>query len=81
MAQQNFNIANFLTTLEANQPVNRDYKMKSENKIEKIYLSHPDWQGKYQVLPMVNPVTGSPITFLKKVREIKLPRTFVTSNK
>ena len=81
MAQQNFNIANFLTTLEANQPVSRDYKMKNENKIEKIYLSHPDWQGKYQVLPMVNPVTGSPITFLQKVREIKLPRTFVTSNK
>ena len=51
---QNFNIANFLHNLEQTQPKSRASKPKSDVKIEKVYLSHPDWQGKYQILPMVS---------------------------
>lgn len=80
MAQQNFNIANFLQNLEQNQPKSPDAKPKSDVKIEKVYLSHPDWQGKYQILPMVSTETGLPMAFLKRVREIKLPRKVVLSN-
>lgn len=71
---QNFNIANFLHNLEQNQPKSRDSKPKSDVKIEKVYLSHPDWQGKYQILPMVSAENGLPMAFLQRVREIKLPR-------
>ena len=80
MAQQNFNIANFLQNLEQNQPKSRDSKPKSDVKIEKVYLSHPDWQGKYQILPMVSAETGLPLAFLQRVREIKLPRTITLQN-
>lgn len=77
---QNFNIANFLQNLQQNQPVSREMKQKSDVKIEKIYLSHPDWQGKYQILPMVSTETGLPMAFLKRVREIKLPSKYTLSN-
>lgn len=80
MAQQNFNIANFLQNLEQNQPKNPNQKPKTDVKIEKVYLSHPDWQGKYQIFPMVSTETGLPMAFLKFVREIKLPRKVVLSN-
>ena len=76
---QNFNIANFLQNLELNQPKSRD-QQKSDVKIEKIYLSHPDWQGKYQILPMVSSKSGLPIEFIKRVREIKLPRKITMSD-
>lgn len=80
MAQQNFNIANFLQNLEKNQPKNREFKPKSDVKIEKVYLSHPDWQGKYQILPMVSAENGLPMAFLQRVREIKLPRKVTLQN-
>ena len=69
---QNFNISNFLQTLEQNQPKNVS-KFNSDTKIEKVYLSFPDWQGKYQILPMIDAESGQPFVFLQKVREIKLP--------
>ena len=77
---QNFNIANFLHNLEMNQPKSRDSKPKSDVKIEKVYLSHPDWQGKYQILPMVSAKTGLPMEILQRVREIKLPHKFTLSD-
>ena len=77
---QNFNIANFLHNLEQNQPKSRDSKPKSDVKIEKVYLSHPDWQGKYQILPMVSAENGLPMAFLQRVREIKLPRKVTLSD-
>lgn len=80
MAQQNFNIANFLQNLEKNQPKSREFKPKSDVKIEKVYLSHPDWQGKYQILPMVSAENGLPMAFLQRVREIKLPRKVTLQN-
>ena len=73
MAQQNFNIANFLQNLEQNQPKTRNFNPQTNVKIEKVYLSHPDWQGKYQILPMVSAENGLPLAFLQRVREIKLP--------
>ena len=71
---QNFNISSFLHTLEQNQPKTGGFKGKTDVKIEKVYLSHPDWQGKYQILPMISAESGQPFAFLQKVREIKLPR-------
>lgn len=78
---QNFNIANFLQNLEQNQPKSRNFKAKPDVKIEKIYLSHPDWQGKYQILPMVSEETGLPMAFLQRVREIKLSRKLIFDGK
>ena len=81
MANQNFNIASFLQTLEQNQPKSKGAsKQLSDSKIEKVYLSHPDWQGKYQILPMVSVEDGQPFAFLNRVREIKLPRKFTLGN-
>lgn len=76
---QNFNITNFLHNLELNQPKSRD-QQKSDVKIEKVYLSHPDWQGKYQILPMVSSKSGLPIEFIQRVREIKLPKKITLSD-
>lgn len=75
---QNFNITNFLKNLEQNQPKSNRFRIKQESKIEKIYLSHPDWYGKYQIFPMISTSTGQPFTFMKKTREIKLSRKIVT---
>jgi len=74
------NVMNFLKNLEQNQPKSREFKQKSEARIEKLYLSHPDWQGKYQILPMISEVSGMPMEFLKRVREIKLPRKFANQD-
>ena len=74
MSQSNFNISSFLHTLEQNQPKASGFKAKTETKIEKVYLSHPDWQGKYQIFPIISAENGQPFAFLQKVREIKLDR-------
>lgn len=76
---QNFNIASFLHNLEQNQPKVAG-NVKPEVKIEKIYLSHPDWQGKYQILPVISAENGQPFAFLQKVREIKLNRKITLQN-
>lgn len=77
---QNFNIANFLHNLEMNQPKSRDSRQKSDNRIEKVYLSFEDWQGKYQILPMVSAKNGLPMEFLPNTREIRIPRKFTTND-
>ena len=80
MSQSNFNISSFLHNLEQNQPKAAGFKAKSDVKIEKVYLSHPDWQGKYQILPIISAENGQPFAFLQKVREIKLPRKITLAN-
>lgn len=77
---QNFNISSFLSNLEKNQPKASGFKAKSDVKIEKVYLSHPDWQGKYQILPVISAENGQPFAFLQKVREIKLNRKITLAN-
>lgn len=74
MSQSNFNISSFLHNLELNQPKASGFKGKSDVKIEKVYLSHPDWQGKYQILPFISAENGQPFAFLQRTREIKLNR-------
>lgn len=81
MSQSNFNISSFLHNLEQNQPKSAsNFKAKSDVKIEKIYLSHPDWQGKYQIFPIISAENGQPFAFLQKVREIKLNRKVTLQN-
>lgn len=77
---QNFNISSFLQNLEQNQPKASGFNGKPDVKIEKIYLSHPDWQGKYQILPVISSESGQPFEFLQKVREIKLNRKITLQN-
>lgn len=79
MSTSNFNISSFLSNLEQNQPKSTGFA-KSEAKVEKIYLSHPDWQGKYQILPVISAESGQPFVFLQKVREIKLNRKIKTQS-
>lgn len=68
-----FNVTDFLTALEANQPKPREFQDKFRS-LEKTYLSFPGNYGKYQILPMNSVVTGLPFVSLSKTREIMMMR-------
>lgn len=70
----NFDARGFLSTLERNLPKKRVRNYDEEPRLKKVHVGIPENQGKYQVL-VVPGEKGAPMTFLKRVREIKIPRT------
>lgn len=69
----NFNVQDFLKTLENSKPqaINTQYK---DRLLEKVYLNFPDNYGKYQIFPMNSTVTGFPFVSLPDTREVKIHR-------
>jgi len=69
----NFNVQDFLKTLENNKPqaINTQYR---DRLLEKVYLNFPDNYGKYQIFPMNSTVTGFPFIQLPDTREVKIHR-------
>lgn len=69
--RSNFNVADFLKTLESSKPQSFNANQQG-NQLEKVYLNFPDNYGKYQIFPMNSTVTGFPFVSLPNTREVKV---------
>lgn len=66
------NVNEFLSKIGGSS--NNRVNFEKQRKIEKIYLSVKEKQGRYQVLPIPSVVTNFPFVELPKTREVNMPR-------
>jgi hypothetical protein len=71
----NFNVQDFLKTLENSKPQANNSQFSGRSPLEKVYLNFPENYGKYQIFPMNSTVTGFPFIPLNDTREVKVNRT------